>query len=361
MTSLSRQEARATVRIELGWPHKDLLPNARVRDSARPWEQNDIDLLTEKHGTMSLADLAALLGRSQGSIRGMVTRLGLSKKTLWTEAEEAALVSLYHNAGNDGVLDLSGFAKTIGRDKANVCRKAKSLGLVTNPRRRTVEQRKQKNKYETTSALSAALSEARKRWHRENPHPRGMAGKRHSDETRRRLSETSKAAFLLLTEDERAERSLKSLKARVAKSKGSIAAKVQRGSWKAGWREIGGTRNYYRSRWEANYARYLQWLKDRGEISDWKYEPETFWFEAIKRGTRSYLPDFRVWENNGISTLHEVKGWMDQRSRTTLKRMAKYYPHEKIILIDGPQYRAIRLKVMRLIDGWEDHERDRYA
>lgn len=30
MTSLTRQEARAAVRIELGWPHKHLSPNARV-------------------------------------------------------------------------------------------------------------------------------------------------------------------------------------------------------------------------------------------------------------------------------------------------------------------------------------------
>lgn len=30
MTSLTRQEARATVRIELGWPHKHLSPNSRV-------------------------------------------------------------------------------------------------------------------------------------------------------------------------------------------------------------------------------------------------------------------------------------------------------------------------------------------
>ena len=56
-------------------------------------------------------------------------------------------------------------------------------------------------------------------------------------------------------------------------------------SWKAGWREIGGQRIYARSRWEANYARYLEWLRANGSIAKWEHEPETFWFEGIKRGT----------------------------------------------------------------------------
>lgn len=126
---------------------------------------------------------------------------------------------------------------------------------------------------------------------------------------------------------------------------------------KAGWREIGGYRKYYRSRWEANYARYLQWLKERGEILDWKHEPETFWFEAIKRGVRSYLPDFRVWEKGGSSSLHEVKGWMDDRSKTTLKRMAKYHPNEKIIVVRERDYNAIAKTVGPMITGWEKSER----
>ena len=91
-------------------------------------------------------------------------------------------------------------------------------------------------------------------------------------------------------------------------------------SCKSGWREIGGIRKYYRSRWEANYARYLEFLKVNGEIEKWEHEPETFWFEGIKRGVMSYLPDFRVTEKNGDIVFHEVKGWMDARSITKIKR-----------------------------------------
>lgn len=122
---------------------------------------------------------------------------------------------------------------------------------------------------------------------------------------------------------------------------------------KQGWREIGGYRKYYRSRWEANYARYLEWLKQLGEIKEWLHEPETFWFENIKRGVRSYLPDFKVTNNNGDIEYHEVKGWMDDRSKTKLKRMKKYYPHIKMVLIQAKQYKEIGKKVSIMISGWE--------
>jgi len=271
-------------------------------------------------------------------------------------------VALYERAGRDGVLGLEQFSKRVGRDAGNVSRKAKELGLHTNPHRRTVEARKVKvNKYASEMERRAGQGAAVKAWIAENGHPRGMAGKKHPASALLLISAASKAQQLFLTEEQKSERVLKAMKTKVDRY-GSVATRAMgRGSWKAGWREIGGKRNYYRSRWEANYARYLQWLKEQGVIADWQHEPETFWFEQIKRGTRSYLPDFRVWELDGSTALHEVKGWMDQRSRTTLSRMKKYHPTQKIVLIDGAQYRAIRLKVMRLIDGWEDSKRDSHA
>ena len=127
--------------------------------------------------------------------------------------------------------------------------------------------------------------------------------------------------------------------------------------FRSGWREIGGKRNYYRSQWEANYARYLEWLKQRGEILDWEHEPETFWFEGIKRGVCSYLPDFRVTEKKRDGSIsieyHEVKGWMDGRSATKIRRMAKYHPDVKLIVIDAGQYRALCRDAAALVEGWE--------
>jgi hypothetical protein len=113
-----------------------------------------------------------------------------------------------------------------------------------------------------------------------------------------------------------------------------------------------GLEGYFKSRWEANVARYLEFLKGRGEINDWKYEPETFWFEKIKRGVRSYTPDFRVEETSGAVVYWEVKGYMDARSKTKIKRMRIYHPDIKLVLIDREGYKAIS-KWSRLILGWE--------
>ena len=44
---------------------------------------------------------------------------------------------------------------------------------------------------------------------------------------------------------------------------------------------------------------------------------------------------------------------MDQRSRTTLKRMAKYYPGETVVLIDSKQYYALEKQFARMLPGWE--------
>ena len=107
-----------------------------------------------------------------------------------------------------------------------------------------------------------------------------------------------------------------------------------------------------RSCWEANWARYLNWLIQLGEIKGWKYEPDTFEF-PVKRGSKFYTPDFKVTNNDGSIEYHEVKGWMDSISATKLKRMAKYYPQEKLVLVDKETYRDVALKVGSLIPHWE--------
>lgn len=134
-------------------------------------------------------------------------------------------------------------------------------------------------------------------------------------------------------------------KGRVIQSGRNVRSKAGRRS------DIGN--QYFRSAWEANYARYLNWLKARGEIKNWEYEPETFEFHKIKRGSRFYLPDFRVTNKNDSQEYHEVKGWMDQKSKTKLARMAKYYPKVPLILIDTTQYRSLARQVSAMIPNWE--------
>jgi hypothetical protein len=110
---------------------------------------------------------------------------------------------------------------------------------------------------------------------------------------------------------------------------------------------------YFRSMWEANFARYLNWLLKHQQIRAWEYEPDTFWFKTITRGSRFYTPDFKVIENDSRIVYYEIKGYMDSCSNTKLKRMAKYYPHITIRLIGEREYRNVAKKVAGLIAGWE--------
>jgi len=127
---------------------------------------------------------------------------------------------------------------------------------------------------------------------------------------------------------------------------------VKRGS-NAKWRVIGDRRLYFRSKWEYNYCLYLQWCKEQGHINDWEHEPFTFWFLEIKRGVRSYLPDFKIWPTTGETYWVEVKGWMDPKSKTKLKRMAKYYPHEKVELVSADWFAKNNFLLRNLIKEWE--------
>jgi len=124
-------------------------------------------------------------------------------------------------------------------------------------------------------------------------------------------------------------------------------------SSKFGWLELGGQRHYMRSSWERNIARYLEWLKEQGQIKGWDYECHRFIFEQIQFGNRTYLPDFKVFENDGSYYWIEVKGYMTKASVTKLRRMQKYYPEEKIQLLDSDQYQSLRKDLRYLIDGWE--------
>lgn len=112
-----------------------------------------------------------------------------------------------------------------------------------------------------------------------------------------------------------------------------------------GWRVIGGKRIYFRSLWEVYFACHLQFLKEKKLIEEWKHESKTFWFENIKRGVRSYLPDFEVSQVDGSRYWVEVKGYMDAKSKTKIKRFNKYYPEEKLVIIDNEWFKKNKMHI----------------
>jgi len=114
------------------------------------------------------------------------------------------------------------------------------------------------------------------------------------------------------------------------------------GNVKRGTYDINGKKIFFRSKWEANYALYLDFLIKQKEIKKWEYEPKKFIFEQIQSGTRSYTPDFKIIKNNNNIEWHEVKGHMTASGKTKIKRFKKYYPEEKLILIEEEEYNAIK-------------------
>ena len=124
-------------------------------------------------------------------------------------------------------------------------------------------------------------------------------------------------------------------------------------AFKQQWKQVGEKRIFARSLWELRYARYLQMLLEHGEIKDWQHEPKTFWFEGIKRGVVSYKPDFLVVHKSGQEEWVEVKGYMDAKSATKLKRMKLYYPDIKIRLVDQTWFTKNVPALKAILPNWE--------
>ena len=106
-----------------------------------------------------------------------------------------------------------------------------------------------------------------------------------------------------------------------------------------GWRVVAGHRLYFRSAWEYRYALYLQYLKKDEKIETWEHEPQTFYFEGIKRGVTNYKPDYRINNFDGTHEWVDVKGYWDAKSLTKVKRFRKYFPQEKLTLVDAKWFK----------------------
>lgn len=305
----------------------------------------------------SVHRVAKILGVSGETVRRRLMKQGIQlKRRNWTDADVATLKEYYANNRTSESFSLNVIGEMLNRPPIAVSLKANELGISNRrderrPVTRLTKEKMSQSRREYFASLNPEeryemISNRIKKAIQEHGHARGMLGKHHTQETKQRISECNKGKVIP------PEQTMRSMKTRFAKY-GCFGPRIGRGTWKAGWREIGGKRIFARSRWEANYGRYLEWLKQHQEISDWEHEPKTFWFEQIKRGSRSYLPDYRVVYSDGREEFHEVKGWMDSRSRTKLKRMRKYYPEISLVVKDGAWFKANNLKLSAIIPGWE--------
>lgn len=279
-------------------------------------------------------------------------RGGSKKNPIWTEGDVETLRAAYALRSRESE-SVAQIARRLGRSCFAVQIKASSLKLKkrwSKCQNGKVAMARESRSI-TWNNLSPEqqhqiLSARRKLVLSKIGHPKGMQGKHHSQKTKDLIS--------TIHSGKKVPREIieKGMKTKIERY-GKVAPLIPRGSWKAGWRQIGDRRIYARSIWEANYARFLEFQKVWGQIADWEHEPETFWFEKIKRGIRSYLPDFKLTLTNGNVEYHEVKGWMDPASKTKIKRMAKYHPAVVLNVIDARWFKANLAKLRGCIPEWE--------
>lgn len=352
-------------RVQAAKPAENILSQSMGRlDSDMTWEDQQ-----KQRAVVAAIEPTKLLARYNklGNIHKTGSEFGICGETArkilrtagfkldradWTMLEIQQLKEAY--ASTDG-LDLELVATKLGRTKAACALMAHWQGF-SKPRgkqltRKVVAARKREAITVKFSSLSKEeqhriMSERAKKCIKDHGHPRGMLGKAHTAETKAIIS--AKNIGKKVPRDS----VIAGMKTRLQKY-GAIAPNIRIGLWRAGWRLIAGRRIYARSRWEANYARFLQFQKAAGLVIEWQHEPETFWFSGIRRGCCSYLPDFKVVYPNGRTEFHEVKGWMDPKSITKLKRMAKYHPAVVVRVIDGTWFKSQGRKMAAIVPDWE--------
>ena len=310
-------------------------------------EKTLIRMLVEKRATHR--EIGKAIGRSEHSVRNACSahKWKSPKTRPWTDQDTAAVREWYARHKGKDTLKLAELAKSLGRTKAFVSKKARSLGLTRMSR-----------KVEKPETLKA-ISERAKKFIAEKGHPRGALGHKHNQETRARIARSSKAVW----EEKKSKAPLlcwatarKMVATRVSRygdaAPPHIRSENAYSRCKRGRRpDLGNA--FFRSKWEANYARYLRWLVSTSGIRSWAYEPQTFHFQGVMRGPYTYTPDFRVTELDGTVRWHEVKGWMDSASKGKLKRFAKHFPNETLLVIGSKEYGQICRTLSSVIPGWE--------
>lgn len=295
------------------------------------------DVLIESYSRLkNIWQVAKEVGLCGQSVHERLIKLGIQNKiNVFTQDDVFFLQEHYNNYLLEG--KLQELADIMGRTKYFICRQAKKLGFTDLSRKKK---------------LLSNWKPSKPDWVK-NTHPKGMKGKHHSQKTKDRLSVTSAAAAVRINDEPGRREAISKKQVMTKHAKGNLINPRQKQTWKAGWREIGGKRKYFRSRWEANYARYLEFLKVQKQITEWEHEAEVFWFEGIKRGCVSFLPDFRITELNGSLSYHEVKGWMDDRSKTKIRRMSIYHPTVVLRIIDAKWFKENNKTLTSIIYGWE--------
>ena len=99
---------------------------------------------------------------------------------------------------------------------------------------------------------------------------------------------------------------------------------------------------FFRSTWEANFARICNYFRTK-----WEFESKKFWLSDIQS---YYIPDFYLPE---IDSYVEITGWESDRKRLKLESFVKNYPNTPIIhIVAKIWYNSFR-PYSTLLEEWE--------
>lgn len=301
----------------------------------RSWTMEEITWMKSNYPTLGRSASATDLGKTTQAIRTMASKLGLK---------------LSHESDH-----FRKYQERAARSKVGKKQSPEHIIAATNGRKTWWSQlpEEEREKYRDMYRQARAKTVAEGKWSK--GHPESLKAVWADPKLREKRLSASRAASQRIWNDPSHRVNSNAYRQKMSDAASAImrhSASESFSRTRKGFRSDIGIST--RSSWEANYARYLNFLiKTEGKIERWEYEATTFWFHTIKRGCRSYKPDFKVILKNGDIEYHEVKGWMYPRAKTALNRMRIYYPDVRVVLIDEHRYRAIEKQLQSVIQGWE--------
>ena len=139
-----------------------------------------------------------------------------------------------------------------------------------------------------------------------------------------------------------------------------IMSKINYSNTKPTEATIGGVTYRFRSRAEFYYAVWLWWKvvsktpnKAGQVIVRFEYEPEMFRFDVAKRNkVKGYIPDFKVYYDDGTVLYVEIKGRMDSASRVKVGKFSEIAGDRlKVLKTDEAEFLAVKAKALEIINN----------
>ena len=299
-----------------------------------PKKVSDNIIISEYKRLGNLWKVAESVGLCGQSVHERLIKLGIERNLKHLTEYELKTVRDYYEKTPDNLFNQEELLKLFpeGMTKSRLEHIVTKIGVGNKCRKHSLGQREKES--QTRKGIKP-------------PH-NGFSGFHHNEESKEKISIASKKNwndpnFIRNTPDG------KKAFAEIARINGrnSLGSNTY-SRCKRGYYEIPGRGNlFFRSKWEANYALYLEFLKQHDQIISWEYEVKEFEF-PVKKGVRFYKPDFFIITSNHKEEHHEVKGWMDDKSKTKIKRMRIYHPKVKLIVIGESEYKALE-KYSRLL------------